>query len=106
VAVRIGLLCLQSVRRGNVLPLLIFSSVFSPMLTGQFGQPTILGFVVFTTGLALAARNADDESEIVAAAPVRSAGTSERVVGRRSAYADRMHGPAAPRDQSNGSVDR
>lgn len=106
VAVRIGLLCLQSVRRGNVLPLLLFSSSGLPLMNGQFGPPTILGFAVFTTGLALAARNADAESEIAAAAPVRSAGASERVVGRRSAYADRMHGPAAPRDQSNGSVDR
>jgi hypothetical protein len=106
VAVRIGLLCLQSVRRGNVLPLLLFSSGGLPLMNGQFGPPTILGFAVFTTGLALAAQNADDESEIAAAAPVRSAGTSERVVGRRSAYADRMHGPAAPRNQSNGSVDR
>jgi hypothetical protein len=105
IVVWVGLLCLRSVKRGNVLPLLIFSSVFSPMMTGQFGQPTILGFVVFTTGLALAARNADDESEIVAAPSARSTG-SERVVGRRSAYADRMHGPAAPRNQSNGSVDR
>jgi hypothetical protein len=104
--VRVGFLCLQSVRRGNVLPLLLFSSSGLPLMNGQFGPPTILGFAVFTTGLALAARNADRESEIAAAAPVRSAGTSERVVGRRSAYADRMHGPAAPRDQSNGSVDR
>lgn len=106
VTVRIGLLCVQSVRRGNVLPLLLFSSSGLPLMNGQFGPPTILGFAVFTTGLALAARNADDESEIAAAAPVRSAGASERVVGRRSAYADRMHGPAAPRHQSNGSVDR
>jgi hypothetical protein len=106
VTVRIGLLCVQSVRRGNVLPLLLFSSSGLPLMNGQFGPPTILGFAVFTTGLALAARNADDESEIVAAAPVRSAGASERVVGRRSAYADRMHSPAAPRNQSNGFVDR
>jgi hypothetical protein len=106
VVVRIGLLCLQSVRRGNVLPLLLFSSSSLPLMNGQFGPPTILGFAVFTTGLALAARNADDEGEIAAPAPVRSADAGERVVGRRSAYADRMHGPAAPRDQSNGSVDR
>jgi hypothetical protein len=105
VTARIGLLCLESVRRGNVLPLLLFGSGGLPLMNGQFGPPTILGFAVFTTGLALAARNADDETEN-AAAPVRSAGTSERVVGRRSVYADRMHGPAAPRDQSNGSVDR
>jgi hypothetical protein len=105
-AFRILLLCLQSVRRGNVLPLLLFSSSGLPLMNGQFGPPTILGFAVFTTGLALAARNADNESEITAAAPATSVGASERVVGRRSAYADRMHGPATPRDQSNGSVDR
>jgi len=106
VVVRIGVLCLQSVRRGNVLPLLLFSSSGLPLMNGQFGPPTILGFAVFTTGLALAARNADDESEVSAAAPLSSERASERVVGRRSAYADRMHGPAAPRDQTNGSVDR
>ncbi|MEY2490049.1 MAG: hypothetical protein QOC70_1991 [Verrucomicrobiota bacterium] len=106
VVVHIGLLCLRSVRRGNVLPLLLFSSGGLPLMNGQFGPPTVLGFAVFTTGLALAARNADDESEIVAAATVSSTEASERVVGRRSAYADRMHGPAAPRNQSNGSVDR
>ena len=103
---RIALLCLQSVRRGNVLPLLLFSSGGMPLMNGQFGPPTILGFVVFTSGLALAARNADDESEILAAASVSSERATERIVGRRSAYADRMHGPAAPHDQSNGSVDR
>jgi hypothetical protein len=96
------LLCLRSVRRGNVLPLLLFSSSGLPLMNGQFGPPTILGFAVFTTGLALAARNADDETEISAAPPVKS----ERVVGRRSTYADRLHGPAVPHEQSNGFVDR
>ena len=47
VVVRIGLLCLQSVRRGNVLPLLLFSSSGLPLMNGQFGPPTILGFAVF-----------------------------------------------------------
>jgi hypothetical protein len=104
--VHIGLLCLQSVRRGNLLPLLLFSSSWMPLMNGQFGPPTILGFTVFTTGLALAARNADGQGEVSAALPVRSEQTSGRVIGRRSAYADRMHGLTAPRDQSNGSVDR
>lgn len=103
--VRIALLCLQSVRRGNVLPLLLFSSSGMPLMNGQFGPPTILGFTVFTTGLALAARNADDEGEI-SAGPAQSEPASERIVGRRSPYADRLHGPTAPRHQSNGSVDR
>jgi hypothetical protein len=47
----IGLLCVRSVRLGNVLPLLLFSSAFLPILSGQFGQPTILGFAVLQPGL-------------------------------------------------------
>jgi hypothetical protein len=102
--VRIALLCLQSVRRGNVLPLLLFSSGGLPLLNGQFGPPTILGFAVFTSGLALAARATDDESGPVAAAP--NASGRARSHRRRSTYADRLHGPATPRNQSNGSLDR
>jgi hypothetical protein len=106
VVVHVGLLCLKSVRRGNVLPLLLFSSSGLPLMNGQFGPPTIVGFAVFTTGLALAARSSDDEGVVPDATSGRSGGAAERVVGRRSAYADRMHGPAAPRDQRNGSIDR
>ena len=105
VVVRIGLLCLQSVRRGNLLPLLLFSSSGLPLMNGQFGPPTILGFAVFTTGLALAARNTE-ESELAAAGPMTIERASQRIVRRRSAYADRIHRLDAPSDQSNGSVDR
>lgn len=105
-AIRIGLLSLQSVRRGNVLPLLLFMSGGLSLMNGQFGPPTILGFAVFTAGLALAARNADDETELAAAPTHGSPGARRRVVGRRSAYAEHLHGPAAPPNQSNGSVDR
>jgi hypothetical protein len=105
VTIHILVLCLRSVRLGgNVLPLLLFASGGLPLINGQFGPPTVLGFAVFTTGLALAARNADDKSELSPAASARGAG--ERGVARRSAYADRLHGPAARRNQSNGSVDR
>ena len=81
------------------------------LIAGKLGVALSHGFNVVSpvwpgTGLALAARNADDEGEIPTAAPVSSERASERVVGRRSAYADRMHGPAAPRDQTNGSFDR
>ncbi|MEJ7703277.1 MAG: hypothetical protein WKF47_06305 [Geodermatophilaceae bacterium] len=47
---RVGLLCLRSVKLGNVLPLLLFSATFLPLLSGQFGQPTILGFVASSPG--------------------------------------------------------
>jgi hypothetical protein len=104
---RIGWLCIKSVRLGNALPLLLFSSSFLPMINGQFGQPTILGFTVFTTGLALAARN-EETSAVPSAAltPSTRAQPRERVVRGRSVYAERLHGEDAGRDQSNGSVDR
>lgn len=107
VAFHILVLCLRSVRLGgNVLPLLLFASGGLPLVNGQFGPPTVLGFAVFTTGLALAARNADDKSELSPAASAGGTGVGRRRVARRSAYADRLHGPAHRRNQSNGSVDR
>jgi hypothetical protein len=104
----IGLLCVRSVKFGNLLPLLIFSSSFMPLLNGQLGQPTVLGFAVFATGLALAARQQDIED--VAAAPPsdamrKPAAGRRRIVGR-SPYAERLHGAAVPHDHANGAVDR
>jgi hypothetical protein len=103
--IRVGILCLKSVRLGNLLPLLIFSSCFFSLLNGQFGQPTILGFAVFATGLALAARN---EEFLPIAAPVDAAGAKPalQTVRTRSVYADRLHGSPASHDHTNGSVDR
>ena len=104
---RMGWLCVKSVRLGNLLPLLLFSSSFLPMISGQFGQPTILGFTVFTTGLALAARNEETLlAPSVAGAPSTRVKPAERIVRGRSVYADRLHGQGAPHDQSNGSADR
>ena len=101
IVVHVGMLCVRSVRRGNILPLLIYASSFLPLLNGQFGPPTIVGFAVFGTGLALAARNADDERE-----PAEAVSRTKEGMRRRSAYADRMHRPAPSGDHSNGSVDR
>lgn len=106
IVIAIGLLCIRSVRAGNVLPLLLFSASFLPLLNGQFGQPTVLGFSVFVTGLALAARKLEEElPPVVPAAPAPGARAIRRVPGR-SPYANRLHGPAASRPHANGSVDR
>jgi hypothetical protein len=75
------------------------------MINGQFGQPTILGFAVFVTGLALAARNEED-SAITEVTVSRRAKPSQKIVRGRSAYADRLHGPPDSHGQSNGSADR
>src|SRR6202171_2880259 len=104
---RMGWLCVKSVRLGNLLPLLLFSSSFLPMISGQFGQPTILGFTVSPTGLALAARNEETLlAPSVPGAPSTRVKPAERIVRGRSVYADRLHGQGAPHDQSNGSADR
>lgn len=106
--VRVGLLCVASVRFGNVLPLLLFSSAFLPLLSGQFGQPTVLGFTVFVTGLALAATKQDEKSLALAeAGAARVALPAKRPIARSSAYASRLHQPSPERrDHTNGSVDR
>lgn len=100
-------LSLRSARGGNMLPLLLFAAGFLPMLSGQFGQPTILGFAVFTLGLCLAARNGDVET--VVEPPIytdpRSAARQARVPGR-SAFANQLHGPPVQPEHVNGSVDR
>ena len=104
----IGVLCLGSVKRhGNVLPLLLFSSTFMPLMNGQFGQPTVLGFAVFVTGLALAARRAEGEySESGMAASDPQHLSARPAIPRRSPYAERLNREAARHDQTNGSVDR
>lgn len=106
--VRIGLLCVASVKFGNVLPLLLFSSAFMPLLSGQFGQPTVLGFSVFVSGLALAAMKRDEDSEARTKEEAATAALpAKRPIARSSAYASRLHRPSTPRhDHTNGSVDR
>jgi len=103
----VGWLCAKSVKLGNLLPLLLFSASFLPMVSGQFGQPTILGFAVFVTGLALVARNEETSatSSAITAPPARLK-SAERIVRRRSVYAARLHGPSAEHGQNNGSVGR
>jgi hypothetical protein len=98
----IGLLCLRSVKLGNVLPLLLFSSAFLPMLSGQFGQPTILGFAVFAAGLTLAARN---EERLVTSAELKGP-PRVNLIRSRSAYAERLHNVNSRSSPTNGSVDR
>ena len=104
--VSVGLVCLRSVKAGNVLPLLLFSSAFLPLINGQFGQPTILGFAVFTMGLALAAQKLDSASEVLSGpADDEARACAVRPPPRRSEYAARLHRAPAEGERTNGSVD-
>lgn len=107
IAIRIGLQCVRSLRLGNILSLLLFSSAVLPLLNGQFGQPTILGFAVFVSGLALAAMN-DEELLAPPSPPARPADRRPSRIQGRSVYAERLHGSASPAAaaHTNGSADR
>jgi hypothetical protein len=76
------------------------------MISGQFGQPTILGFAVFVTGLALAAMPKEIVAPVIAETPSQGSKVAIKPVRGRSAYAERLHGPSATPERSNGSVAR
>ena len=104
-SLRIAWLCLKAILVGNVLPLLFLSSTFLSMVSGQFGQPTILGFAVFVMGLTLAALGSGESQP--RRRPVVPGKNAPRVRGR-SPYAAQLHGtPTIPGPvQTNGAVDR
>jgi len=83
---------MRSLRRGSSLPLLLLSAMGLDLITGQFGQPTELGFVVFTCGLCLVPPRENPEL------PAMNAGTDDirhgtvKKVRGRSAYAEILHG--------------
>jgi hypothetical protein len=104
---RIGWLAVKSVRHGNLLPLLLFSASFLPLLSGQLGQPTILGFAVFVTGLTLAARNTEVQGAVPERAQLQARpAPAQRAIRGRSVYAERMHAQANRQIEKNGSADR
>ncbi|MEY2484085.1 MAG: hypothetical protein QOK24_2613 [Verrucomicrobiota bacterium] len=95
---------LRELKRGGILAIMFFAAGVLPVLNGQFGQPTNLGFAVFICGLCLAAAkpeesDQDDSEPIVARLP-------HRPMARRSRYADRLHSPSAPPRNSDGSAHR
>jgi hypothetical protein len=59
--------CWAAVARGQALPFLLIASNGLELVSGPFGQPTILGFAVLFSGLALAAiDNSDPEVDLQA----------------------------------------
>lgn len=98
--------CLRAARGGEVLPLLIFSTSALALLSGQFGQPTILGFAVFGTGLALSASERGSELTAKIGGPSAKPGARAPGAARRSPHASRLHETGAAPVPRNGSVDR
>lgn len=99
IAYYVGRVSLRALRRGNTLPLFIYSAGVFALLNAAFGQPTSAGFAVIFGGLSLAAARMSETEEqdprLFAKQPRRPG---------RSAFAARLH--KASSDLENGSVDR
>jgi hypothetical protein len=59
----LGVLSLRAAKAGNVLPLLLFAAVAVILVMGQFGQPTVVGFAAFSSGLCLASMRSSPDSD-------------------------------------------
>lgn len=104
---RVGRLAVRQLTYGNTLPLFLFSAAFFVLLEGPFGQPTSLGFAVALSGLSLAARRPEDELAEPPDQTDEEAPGPPRRIGRRSVYAERLHGePRQNFSRSHGALDR
>jgi len=68
----------EALGRGQATPLLLVAATGLDLISGQFGQPATLGFVVFTSGLALASIN---RSSVRIAVPIEKR-SIRRIRGR------------------------
>jgi hypothetical protein len=92
---KLGLFSLRHLKRGEILPIMLYGAGFISLLNGQYGQPTNLGFSCFICGLCLAGGNTKTPPESELQEP---AGPARRRVARRSRYAEDLHtSSAAPR---------
>jgi hypothetical protein len=95
----LGLFSFRQLKRGEILPIMLYCGGFLSLLNGQFGQPTNLGFAVFVCGLCLAAGNTTAPAESETLPPPSQ-------MARRSRYAERLHGATAARHHPDDFVDR
>jgi hypothetical protein len=98
---KLGLFSFRQLKRGEILPIMLYCAGFLSLLSGQFGQPTNLGFAVFVCGLCLAAANTKTPVELP-----EPDGPALRRVARRSRYAERIHTLPAARRHPDDFVDR
>jgi hypothetical protein len=98
----LGLFSIRQLKAGRLLPLLLYAAGFLSLLTGQFGQPTNLGFSVFICGLCLAAGNTRAPTE----GQLPPAESPARRIARRSRYAEQLHSAAAAQVRPDDFADR
>lgn len=99
----LGIFSFRHLRRGEILPIMLYCAGFLSLLNGQFGQPTNLGFACFVCGLCLAAGNTNAPLE---QEPPEPGAPALRRVARRSRFAEDLHSPSAAPRQIDDFVDR
>jgi hypothetical protein len=99
----LGIFSFRHMRRGELLPLMLYCAGFVSLLNGQFGQPTNLGFACFVCGLCLAAGNTRSALESEEPAPDTPAPPR---VARRSRFAEDLHSSSAAPRQIDDFADR
>jgi hypothetical protein len=97
----LGLFSFRKLRRGLILPIMLYGAGFLALLNGQFGQPTNLGFAVIICGLCLAAGNAPASTGSQELPPPARAR-----IARRSRYAERLHAATAAQTHPDDFADR
>jgi hypothetical protein len=90
----------SALNRGQATPLLLVAASGLDLVSGQFGQPATLGFVVFTSGLALAGIN---YFGVVSSAP-RQGRAIRRIRGRSPIAESIIHSPDVGRVPVSGPV--
>ncbi|MGB8353046.1 MAG: hypothetical protein WCD79_04090 [Chthoniobacteraceae bacterium] len=88
---RIWVVAKESFRKGSSLPFLLVGAMGLDLVTGQFGQPTELGFVVFTCGLCLVPMGDCSSQPGESRIPSQPVQESEKRIRGRSRYAEILH---------------
>ncbi|HWN95586.1 MAG TPA: hypothetical protein VNT99_11180, partial [Methylomirabilota bacterium] len=83
-ALQLGAMAARAARIGHFLPLLLFGTCAIPIVSGQFGQSTTLGFTCFLGGLCLASMRLP-RAVAAASAPQTSRKLPPRVLALRAA---------------------
>src|SRR5690349_16000408 len=86
-------MAVRAVRIGHFLPLLLLGACGVPIVTGQFGQATPMGFTVFVAGICLASMMLPEqmaaavvaESQPVRALPAKVVALRTAIAARRAA---------------------
>lgn len=102
------IVCARRVKAGDILPIILYGTCCIPLMNGQFGQPTNLGFAVLLGGLTLAATEVQLAGVRKQAQPAEPQPPLDQPTrrSRRSRFAEELHQHSPPSPHSNGAVDR